>query len=119
MKYILRLLLLLAAIGFGYLIALIVDHSSPGYIGRDTAVAMARYDANYHCIHEAKDQRICSKLLLRAAEERPDGWYIYLYAADGHHCDTMYIGRRSEYQSLTRNWDNRKTGIRESTPCGP
>ncbi len=74
---------------------------NPGYIDRNEAIEMGRYDAGYHCKETKYTHPVdCSHFTVKTIYEAKDGWTIEFQSADHRRTEGMWIGRRGEYDSV-------------------
>ncbi len=97
----------------------ILDKVNPGYIDESQAIAEALDATRKFCRETSFTHPVdCVHFRLKSITEVKDGWNISLQSIDMRRTDSMWIGRRGEYDSLgTENQnDNNTDGGPKNTP---
>jgi len=94
---------------------------NPGYIDQKQAIAESMDATRKFCRETRYTHPVdCVHFTLKSINELKDGWNISLQSIDKRRTDSMWIGRRGEYDSLgTENLDGEQPdGITENAPIG-
>ena len=77
-----------------------VDNATTPYINRQTAIRYALENAQGHCSDRHNAHPVdCVHFRLIDSKEDEDGWHFVLQSRDGRRTDSMFIGRKGEYDS--------------------
>lgn len=112
------LLFVIGGLG-GYLYGSFESRYLIPYIDRDEAIKGGLEIAQIHCSETRYTHPVdCLHLTLETIDETKDGWWMTFVSRDGHRRDSMWIGRRNEYDSTgSENLDGVATdGVTENSP---
>lgn len=77
-----------------------LDRFDTYYLSRHEAFVDALADTRAHCREAAHVHPVdCNRFSLTQEEETPSGWFFRFTSVDGRRTDSMWIGRRGEYDS--------------------